>query len=135
MHDTVSNALTLMVVDDNVDSAIVMSLFLETLGHTVSIEHSAHGALVRAREQRPRIIFMDIGLPDMDGYELALRLRAMPETAQSVLVAATGYAQPQHKARAIEAGFAYHLVKPVPLELLFNLLRNYTNQSRDDCVM
>lgn len=117
-----NSALRLMVVDDNADAARVLSLLLETVGHKVAVEYSARHALERARHHAPHMLFLDIGLPDLDGYELARRLRAMPETARSVLVAVTGYGQPQDKDRAKEAGFDHHLVKPVKLVAILGLL-------------
>lgn len=114
--------LHLMVVDDNPDITNTFSSLLQTFGHVVSVEHSGQSALEHARQQAPRMLFLDVGLPDMDGYELAQRLRAMPETAQSVLVAVTGYGQPQDKVLAKEAGFDHHLVKPVQVAAIAKLL-------------
>ena len=114
--------LRLMVVDDNTDAANVLCLLLEALGHTASVEHDATHAIERARRESPQMLFLDIGLPDLDGYELARRLRAMPETADAVLVAVTGYGQAGDRDRAHEAGFDHHLVKPVKLVDLRRLL-------------
>ena len=114
--------LRLMVVDDNADAANVLCLLLEALGHTASVEHDAKQAIERARTDAPQMLFLDIGLPDMDGYELARRLRAMPETAGAVLVAVTGYGQPGDRERAQQAGFDHHVVKPVTLADIRRLL-------------
>ena len=114
--------LRLMVVDDNADAANVLCLLLEALGHTASVEHDAKQAIERARAEAPQMLFLDIGLPDMDGYELARRLRAMPETAGAVLVAVTGYGQPGDRERAQQAGFDHHVVKPVTLADIRRLL-------------
>lgn len=102
-----------LVVDDNKDAAGMLSLFLETVGHDVSVSYNAQNALVVAARTSPAILFVDIGLPDMDGYELARRLRARPETARSLLIAVTGYGQPQDQEHAMQAGFDHHLFKPV----------------------
>lgn len=72
------------------------------------------------------MLFLDIGLPGMDGYELAKHLREMPETAHSVLVAVTGYGQPEDKERALQAGFDHHLVKPVKLAAVLALIENHS---------
>jgi len=120
--DAPSKPLRLMVVDDNTDAANVLCLLLQALGHTASVEHDAGHAIERARVQSPQMLFLDIGLPDMDGYELARRLRTMPETADAVFVAVTGYGQPGDRERAQQAGFDHHLVKPVKLDDLRRLL-------------
>jgi len=117
--------LRLMVVDDNADAAEVLRLLLEALGHDVVIEHDARRAIERARQVAPQILFLDIGLPDMDGYELVRHLRASPATADAVFVAVTGYGQPEDKARAREAGFDHHVVKPVKLPVILALLDAY----------
>ncbi len=124
------NPLRVMVVDDNVDAAKTLSLLLETVGHKVAVEYSAEPALERARHLAPHILFLDIGLPDMDGYELVRNLRAIPETAQSMLVAVTGYDQPQDKERARQAGFDHHLVKPVKLAAILGLVADFENSRR-----
>ncbi len=114
--------LRLMVVDDNVDAAHVLCLLLKALGHATTVEHDARRAIERARAEAPQVLFLDIGLPDMDGYELARRLRALPETADAVFVAVTGYGQPGDRERALQAGFDHHLVKPVTLADIRQLL-------------
>lgn len=114
--------LNLMVVDDNEDAANTLSLLLEAIGHRVVVVHDALMALHKAREVRPTLMFLDIGLPDMDGYELARRLASLPETASTTLVALTGYGQPEDKEKARLAGFAHHLVKPVSLDAIATLL-------------
>ena len=105
------NGLALMVVDDNQDAAQMLALLLETLGHRVWVSNDGHDALVTAQRAAPCMLFLDIGLPDMDGYELARRLRGAKETASSVLVAVTGYGQLEDKERALKSGFDHHLVK------------------------
>ena len=117
-----ASGVRLMVVDDNVDAAETLSALLEILGHEVSIAHTAQDALDSAGRSAPRILFLDIGLPDMDGHELAQRLRAMPATAAAVLVAVTGYGQPEDRERALRAGFDHHLVKPVEFAAIQELL-------------
>ena len=105
----------ILLVDDNVDFATSMSTLLQGLGHEVRIAHDAAAALEVARELRPELGFLDLGLPDKSGYELATELRAQPETASTVLVAVSGWGQPRDRERSRDAGFAMHLVKPVEL--------------------
>jgi PAS domain S-box-containing protein len=114
--------LRLLVVDDNVDAATTLAMVLEATGHEVFIEHESLRALELARSALPDACLLDIGLPDIDGIELARRLRAQPETAHSVLIAVSGYGQEQDRRLALEAGFSHHLVKPVDLEALSALL-------------
>ena len=120
-----SSALRLLVIDDNRDAAVVLSMLLEALGNEVHVEHDGQRALELARALSPDILFLDIGLPDMDGFELARRLRAMPETADAMLVAVTGYGQPEDKARSQLAGFDHHVVKPVYLDEIEQLLAGF----------
>ncbi len=114
--------LTILVVDDNIDAAQMLALFLQMAGHRVTVEHHAWRALERVASLRPQVCILDIGLPDMDGYELARRLRARPEMAHATLIAVTGYGQEQDRAQARAAGFAHHLVKPVDATELTVLL-------------
>jgi CheY-like chemotaxis protein len=115
-------ALRMMVVDDNADAAHTLAMFLEAEGHEVVVEYDAENALARARDVVPRVCLLDIGLPDIDGNELARRLRSMPETAKSVLIAVTGYGQEHDRANAFAAGFDYHFVKPVDTSKLATVL-------------
>ena len=115
-------ARRIMVVDDNVDAAEMLALVLECSGHQVLVEHGPRQALERARKEAPEVFLLDIGLPDMDGNELARRLRAQPETAGAVLIAVTGYGQESDRNAAIAAGFDHYLVKPVDTVKLDGLL-------------
>ncbi|WP_194713345.1 hybrid sensor histidine kinase/response regulator [Noviherbaspirillum soli] len=114
--------LRLMVVDDNVDAAQMLGMLLQAVGHQVSIEHESQRALERARIERPDACLLDIGLPDMDGNELARRLRAQHETAGSLLIAITGYGQEHDREVANAAGFDHHFVKPIDTAQLIALL-------------
>lgn len=116
-----------LVVDDNRDAAEMLQLFLEADGHEVFIAYCADEALTTAFRTSPDILFLDIGLPDMDGYDLAQRLRILPETARSSLVAVTGYGQPQDIKRAWDAGFDHHLVKPAKVADVLSLLSKDKN--------
>lgn len=120
--ETPANALRILVVDDNIDAAQTLSMVLETEGHRVHVVHDAQSALKHARQVRPQVMLLDIGLPDMDGYALAAQLRSLPETANAVLIALTGYGQSQDRERASAAGFDHHLVKPANLGQLSRVL-------------
>jgi CheY-like chemotaxis protein len=116
----------LMIVDDNADAAQMLALLLETAGHSVAVCPDAHAALDSVVASPPALAFVDIGLPGMDGYELVRRLRKLPETARACIVAVTGYGTPQDRARALEAGFDEHLVKPVQARALQAILAKVT---------
>ncbi|SNS52973.1 PAS domain S-box-containing protein [Noviherbaspirillum humi] len=106
-------ALRVLVVDDNADAAQMLGFHLEQVGHEVLIEYGAHSALDTACRVAPQVCLLDIGLPQMDGYELARRLRALPGMEQALLVAVTGYGREQDRQAAFAAGFDRHFVKPV----------------------
>jgi PAS domain S-box-containing protein len=105
--------LRVMVVDDNVDAAETLAMLVEAMGHEVIVEHGSRKALERARHKVPDVFLLDVGLPDVDGHELARRLRAQPETAGAMLAAITGYGQERDREAALAAGFDRHYVKPV----------------------
>jgi PAS domain S-box-containing protein len=117
-----ARGLRIMVVDDNIDAAAMLAMLLEAAGHQVVVEHSARGALLRAGEEHPEVCLLDIGLPEIDGNELAQRLRANPATAGAVLIAVTGYGQEKDLAQSQAAGFDHHLVKPVDTRALAAIL-------------
>jgi PAS domain S-box-containing protein len=119
--------MRLMVVDDNTDAAQTLSLLLESEGYEVVVENSAAAALRRAAVRAPQACLLDIGLPGMDGFELAQRLRALPGMATCRLVAITGYGQQSDRNKSLAAGFDHHLVKPVDLAALLALLQGYAN--------
>ncbi|MFO1431875.1 MAG: ATP-binding protein [Candidatus Competibacteraceae bacterium] len=112
----------ILVVDDNVDVAESMAVLLELEGHQVRTVYTAHAALEAARTFRPDVVLLDIGLPGMDGYEVARRLRASPATRHVLLIALTGYGREEDRARSKAAGFDRHLVKPVEPEALNALI-------------
>ena len=118
-------AMHIMVVDDNVDAATTVAMLLEIDGHTVSMAHTAEDALASVASGAsalPQAFLLDIGLPGMDGFELARRLRAAPSTAGAKLIALTGYGQPQDHEKSKAAGFDHHLEKPVDPARLLALL-------------
>lgn len=112
----------ILVVDDNVDSAKILSMLLSRAGHDVRTVHDGPATLAAADEFGPEIILLDIGLPVMDGYEVVRRLRANPERRDWYVVALTGYGQDDDRRRSHEAGFDAHLVKPVDLDVLQRLI-------------
>ncbi len=108
-----------LVVEDSPDSAEAMRMLLAEYGHQVATVDDGAKAIAMAKAFRPDVMLLDIGLPGIDGYELARRLRAFAETRHVRLIAVTGYGQPSDRARAVEAGFDDYLVKPVdPRQLL-----------------
>ena len=109
--------LQILVVDDNVDAASTLGRLLSLLGHEVSIAHDGPGALATITRARPELVFIDIGLPGMDGYELATALRSAG-LESATLVAVTGYGRDDDLRRSRERGFDHHLVKPVDLAAL-----------------
>lgn len=115
-------ALRIMIVDDNQDAALMLSMLLQAAGHETVIEHNPYRALERAPLELPDVCLLDIGLPDMDGNELARRLRSIQALAQTVLIAITGYSQYEDRKNSLEAGFNHYLVKPVNVEELVALL-------------
>ncbi|MDB5935344.1 MAG: sensor hybrid histidine kinase [Massilia sp.] len=114
--------LRVLVVDDNTDAALMLGMFLESAGHHVSVEHNARRALVRAHSEEPDVCLLDIGLPDMDGKQLARQMRSQPGGDRAVLIAITGYGQEQDRQETAAAGFDHHFVKPVDAEQLLTLL-------------
>jgi CheY-like chemotaxis protein len=106
----------ILIVDDNVDGAEMLAAALSGRGYDLRIAHDAPSALQIAAEFHPDVAFLDIGLPVMDGYELAVRLRELPGLDAIRLVALTGYGQESDRRRTREIGFHHHLVKPVALE-------------------
>ncbi len=112
----------ILVVDDNEDAAQMLAMALEWSGCTVRVAHSAAGALALLASFAPDVALLDIGLPDLNGYELARRMRLQPTGAGAMLVATTGWGQQKDRDRAIEAGFDHHLTKPIDFDLLQSLL-------------
>jgi PAS domain S-box-containing protein len=119
--------LRLMLVDDNQDAALALGALLETAGHEVLIFEDAQAALDATAVHNIQVFILDIGLPDMDGYELARRLRANAKTANKVLIALTGYGQAHDRVLSKAAGFDHHLVKPVDTTQLSSILASNPN--------
>ena len=113
-------ALHILLVDDNRDAADMLKMLLETAGHRIDVHNDARGALSCVGGEPYQAYILDIGLPDMDGHELAVRLRK--HAAESTFIALTGYGQPEDRQRSVAAGFDHHLVKPVNFGTLLELL-------------
>jgi signal transduction histidine kinase/CheY-like chemotaxis protein len=111
-----------LVIDDNLDMARGLAQLLELLGHDPVIAHTGPEGLALARTIRPHVVLLDIGLPGLDGYEIARRLRREPLTRETLLVAVTGYGQESDRRRAADAGFDHHLAKPIDHDALRALL-------------
>ncbi|GEM_PF-1091104 len=123
------SSLRVLVVDDNVDAAQMLSMYVGAQGHEVRVEHDSLEALAQAASFAPELCLLDIGLPEMDGYELARRLRRHPATAGATLVAVTGYGQDQDRRNSAQAGFDHHLVKPVDMAALEKILAGAAAES------
>ncbi len=113
-----------LVVDDNVDAAQTLAILVKHYGHEVETAADGLSALEAARVFKPEIAFIDIGMPEMNGYETARRMRADPATKNVVLVAVTGYGQEEDRRRSLQAGFDQHAVKPVGIDRLSQILRS-----------
>jgi signal transduction histidine kinase/ActR/RegA family two-component response regulator len=116
------DGLRVLVVDDNQDAAQSIGLLLETSGHSIRLAYNGPSALAEARSFTPDVVLLDIGLPVLSGFEVAKSIRMEPTLRDTVLVALTGYAQDSDRLRTREAGFDYHLVKPVDFESLDSIL-------------
>jgi PAS domain S-box-containing protein len=112
----------LLVVDDNADGAESLAMMLRLSGYEVRVAYDGPAALKLAAAWLPEAVLCDIGMPGMDGYEVGRRLRQLPGLESALLLALTGYGEPEQKERAREAGFAAHLVKPVDLNALYKAL-------------
>lgn len=119
-----------LVIDDNIDAADMLAMMLQMFGHEVQTAYTGEDALEIMVEYHADIVLLDIGLPGMNGYEIAQRLRQQPQTKEVRLIAMTGYGQESDRQRSQEAGFDYHLVKPVDPQKLQNLLETLAKQPR-----
>jgi CheY-like chemotaxis protein len=111
-----------LVVDDNKDSATSLARLLKLMGNSVRTAHDGLEAVNAAAEFKPDVALLDIGLPKLNGYDAARAIRDEPWGKSMVLIALTGWGQDEDKRRALEAGFHFHMVKPVDLRALENLL-------------
>jgi len=117
--------MKVLITDDNVDSAQTLGTLVDLLGHESCVTHSAESALDALAAFRPRVAFLDIGLPAMDGYELARAIRTRSELQPIYLVALTGRGTPSDRADAHAAGFDLHCAKPMPMGRVQEILRDF----------
>ena len=111
-----------LIVDDNEDAANSLAMVLKLGGHETASVYTAADALARATVFKPDVVLLDIGLPGMDGYEVAQKMRELPGLRNVRLVAVTGYGRSDDRLRARDAGFDQHLTKPVEFSLLVRAL-------------
>jgi signal transduction histidine kinase/ActR/RegA family two-component response regulator len=124
-----SRPVRVLLVDDHADSREMLSILLRSWGHIVHAAPDGHTGLQIADESQPDVAFLDIGLPGLDGYEIARQLRQRPALQRVVLAAVTGYGQDSDKRRSAAAGFTHHLVKPVTPEGLLRVIESVTGRS------
>jgi CheY-like chemotaxis protein len=122
--------LRVLMVDDNVDTVLSFSMLLKASGHDVRPAHDGPTAVQAALDYRPDVVVLDIGLPGLNGYEVAKRIRQHPVLKNVVLVAMTGYGQETDRQRSQEAGFDHHLVKPARFEQLQQILATVSEKAR-----
>jgi signal transduction histidine kinase len=120
--------ISVLVVDDNTDAATTLAALLTLRGASVEVAHDGAKALALVRQQRPQALIMDIGMPVMNGYEAARAIRAAMPTGAPTLIALTGWGQHGDRARALEAGFDFHFVKPVNVEDLVGCLHSISRR-------
>jgi CheY-like chemotaxis protein len=127
---TARHARRILVVDDNEDAAVMLAEALQAWGHATRVAHDGPTALRMAEAFNPDIAFLDIGLPVMDGYELAGRLRTLPGLAGIRLIAVTGYGQQSDREKSGAAGFSHHLVKPVDFAVVDSVVNGESSSAR-----
>ena len=112
----------ILIVDDNRDAADTMAIMLETMGHETRTVYDGRGGLQLAADYRPEVVLLDIGLPEINGYEVARQIRQQPWGKEIVLIALTGWGKEEEHRRAADAGFDYHLTKPADVGRLETLI-------------
>ena len=112
-----------LIADDNADAADSLAMLLRFEGHEVTVVPNGRQALARVSEESPEFVLLDIGMPDVDGYEVARQIRELPLRSRPTLIAVTGWGQASDKTRAQSAGFDFHFTKPIEPDDLFRLLR------------
>ena len=120
-----SKARRVLLIDDNVDASESLAQLLALSGHDTRTAFDGDGGLRLAREFHPEVVFCDLGLPGMSGFDVARALRALPDGREMVLAALTGYGQPGDRERTAQAGFDAHLVKPVDPSVIESFLDDY----------
>jgi CheY-like chemotaxis protein len=121
---TAGGGLKILVIDDNRDAADACAMLLELSGHHVQTAYTGLRGLELAESFHPHVLLLDIGLPDLNGYELAAQIRGAPWGRGIILIAVTGWGQEEDRRRAFEAGCDHHLTKPVSVEAVESLLQS-----------
>jgi PAS domain S-box-containing protein len=134
VHALPGEVRRVLIVEDNEDVSVMLASLLRIHGHNVMVASDGPKALDLARKHQPEVVLLDIGLPGMDGFEVAKRLRSLEEAASALIVAVTGYGQEPDRRRAAEAGFNHHLVKPVDHDQLLRLITGSPQRSRKSVV-
>ena len=116
------HGVRVLIVDDNIDATSGLSRLLQLDGYDIRVAHDGRTALVIAAAYQPQFVLLDIGLPDLDGYEVARNLRGDPRHRDVVIIGISGYGEEDHRDRAQAAGFDHHLVKPIDLDALRAIL-------------
>jgi CheY-like chemotaxis protein len=112
----------ILIVDDNVDAGVLFGMLLREEGHDVQLAHDGPTALETAVSFLPEVVLLDLGMPRMDGHEVAARLRQQPAMKDTLLIAVSGYSREDKQRQCLEAGFDAYLAKPVTLEMLYEVL-------------
>jgi DNA-binding response OmpR family regulator len=124
-NDDASRALRILVVDDLVDAADGLAIFLTKHGHLVRKAHDGHAALTTAADFAPQVILLDIGLPRLDGFRVAEQIRQHLSLQNACLIAVTGFGRSEDMQAAYDAGFDHFLLKPVDATRLLAILRSF----------
>lgn len=117
-----SHRFRILVVDDNHDSALSLAMVLTMMGHETRTAHDGEAAIATAESFRPEVVLLDIGLPRLNGYEVAQRIRGSAWGSQMFLIAVTGWGQDEDRQRSAEVGLNFHMVKPIGPEALEGVL-------------
>jgi PAS domain S-box-containing protein len=127
---TEAGARRILIVDDNQDSAASLALLLEMAGHAIHVAHDGLDAVEMAARVQPDLVLLDLGLPRLNGYDAARRIRALPSGRSMVIVAVTGWGQDSDRQKTVDAGFDVHLVKPVDPDALMKLIAAHPSALR-----
>lgn len=111
-----------LIIDDNVDAASLLSMVVSAYGHFAEVANSGHAGIKMAEDFHPDIVFLDIGMPEMSGYDVAIALRRLPTLRDVFIAAVTGWNDASTRAQVISAGFDLHLIKPASVESILEVL-------------
>lgn len=120
---TDGETLRVLVVDDNVDASTSLAILLRRTGHSVEVAYDGLSATRVAQSLKPDVVLLDLALPRMDGFKVLAALRQQADTKHAKIIALTGFGQPADREHTAEAGFDFHLLKPVEFDLIRDLLR------------